>query len=141
MLASFSSHSLSFPVPITGPCRPGDSGATYDLERVGNNADSHELLAVVATVHHEGVGQALDDGALRLAEALGGIAASGVRKVDGVTDLDVVAVRAKSQVSKCVVARFESISGLSLRGVRYIPRFPSLVSFASIHQIVCPPLS
>lgn len=30
---------------------------TYDLESVGNNADSHDLLSVVATVHHDGVGQ------------------------------------------------------------------------------------
>jgi len=60
---------------------------------VGNNADGHELLAVVAAVHHERVGETLNDGALSLAETLGGVAASGVRKVDGRTDLDVVAVR------------------------------------------------
>lgn len=58
---------------------------------MSNDADSHELLSVVAAVHHEGVGQALDDGALSLAETLGGIATSGVRKVDRGADLDVVA--------------------------------------------------
>lgn len=65
---------------------------TYDLEGVGNNAHSLELLAVVAAVHHDGVGQTLNDGALSLAEALDGIAASGVRQVDRGADLDVVAV-------------------------------------------------
>lgn len=59
---------------------------------MGNNAHGHELLAVVAAVHHERVGQTLNDGALSLAETLGGVAASGVREVDGVTNLNVVAV-------------------------------------------------
>jgi hypothetical protein len=45
---------------------------------VGNNAHSHELLSVVAAVHHERVGEALDDGALRLPETLDSIAASGM---------------------------------------------------------------
>lgn len=66
---------------------------TYDLESVGNNAGGHELLSVVAAVHHERVGQTLDDGALGLAEALGGIAASSVGDVDRGADLDVVAVK------------------------------------------------
>ena len=65
---------------------------TYDLESVGHNADSLELLAAVATVHHERVGQTLDDGALSLAETLGRIAAGSVREVDGRTNLNVVAV-------------------------------------------------
>ena len=55
-------------------------------------ADSHELLAVVAAVHHEGVGEALDDGAVGLTEPLDGITTGGVRDVDGGADLDVVAV-------------------------------------------------
>ena len=58
---------------------------------MGNNTDGHQLLAIVATVHHERVGQALDDGALGLAEPLGRIATSRVRKVNGGADLDVVA--------------------------------------------------
>lgn len=68
------------------------SRCTYDLEGVGHNADGLELLAAVATVHHERVGQTLDDGALGLAETLGGIAAGRVREVDGRTNLNVVAV-------------------------------------------------
>lgn len=59
---------------------------------MGDNADSHQLLSVVAAVHHEGVGEALNDGAVGLAEALHGIAAGRVRQVDGGTDLDVVAI-------------------------------------------------
>lgn len=68
-------------------------GWTYDLESVGDDADSHELLAVVAAVHHERVGETLDDGALSLAETLGGIATGGVGGVDRGADLDVVAAR------------------------------------------------
>lgn len=58
---------------------------------MGDNSDGHQLLAVVATVHHQGVGQSLDDRALRLSESLCGISTSGVREVDGRSDLDVVA--------------------------------------------------
>jgi len=63
----------------------------HDLEGVRNDADGHELLAVVATVHHEGVGEALNDGAVGLAETLDRIATGGVGEVDGGADLDVVA--------------------------------------------------
>jgi hypothetical protein len=35
-----------------------------DLKSVLDNASSHKLLSVVATVHHEGVGETLNDGAL-----------------------------------------------------------------------------
>ena len=66
---------------------------TYDFERVGNNADSHKLFTVVATVHHQRVGEALDDGALCFPEALDSIATGGVRDVDGSADLDVVTGR------------------------------------------------
>lgn len=68
---------------------------TYDLEGVGDNAGGHELLSVVAAVHHERVGQTLDDGALSLAEALGSIAAGSVGEVDRGADLDVVAVKSR----------------------------------------------
>ena len=64
---------------------------TYDLEGVGNDADSHELLSVVAAVHHEGVGETLNDGALGLPEALDSISAGRVGDVDGGADLDVIA--------------------------------------------------
>ena len=48
------------------------------LESMGNNSDSHELLSVVAAVHHERVGETLNDGALGLPEPLDGISAGGV---------------------------------------------------------------
>lgn len=63
----------------------------YDLEGVGNDPDSHELLAVVAAVHHERVGKTLNDGAVGLPEALRRILAGGVRDIDGVAEGDVVA--------------------------------------------------
>jgi hypothetical protein len=56
-----------------------------------DNADSHELLSVVAAVHHEGVGETLDDGALCFPESLLGVSASRVGDVDRCTDLNVVA--------------------------------------------------
>ncbi len=59
---------------------------------MGNDADGLELLAVVAAVHHERVGETLNDGAVGLAESLDSISAGGVRDVDRGTDLDVIAV-------------------------------------------------
>lgn len=52
-----------------------------DLESVLDNTNSHQLLSVVASVHHEGVGETLDNWALSLAESLDVEATSGVRKV------------------------------------------------------------
>jgi hypothetical protein len=65
--------------------------STYDLESVCNNANSHKLLPVVTTVHHQRVGETLDNRALRLAESLLCISAGGVGDVDGGADLDVIA--------------------------------------------------
>lgn len=75
---------------------------------MSHNADRLGLFTVVAAVHHERVGETLNDGALGLAEALRGIAAGRVREVDGLTDLDVVAVfRRQDRVSKlCPSARY-----------------------------------
>ena len=70
----------------------GGEGVAHDFERVSNDADSHELLSVVAAVHHKGVGETLNDGAIGLAEAFDGIASGRVRDVDGGADLNVVAV-------------------------------------------------
>ena len=52
-----------------------------DLQRVADDADRHQLLAVVAAVHHQRVDQALDNGARRLAEAARAVAACSVRHV------------------------------------------------------------
>lgn len=65
---------------------------TYDLEGVGDDADSHQLLAVVAAVHHQRVGQSLDDGAVGLAESLNGVSASGVGDIDGISQGNVVTI-------------------------------------------------
>ena len=102
---------------------------THDLEGVGNDADSHELLSVVAAVHHEGVGQALDDGALSLAETLGSIAASGVRKVDRGADLDVVAIKGEAESANLVsvpIRKFFSI-------VIPFADIPFCRAFSSVH--------
>lgn len=55
-----------------------------DLKSVLDDADGHQLLAVVAAMHHHGVGKTLHDGTLGLAETLGSITPSGVREVLGV---------------------------------------------------------
>lgn len=41
-----------------------------DFEGVLDDANSHKLLSVVATVHHERIRETLYNGALSLAEAL-----------------------------------------------------------------------
>merc|ERR1711874_12135 len=66
-----------------------------DLESVLDDADRHQLLAVVAAVHHQRVHHPLHDRALSLAEALPGITASGVGNEGGVFGLhgDVVLQR------------------------------------------------
>lgn len=60
----------------------GGKGETDDFKGVSDDADGHEFLAVIATVHHERVGQSLDDGALSLAEPLHGVPSGGVGDVD-----------------------------------------------------------
>ena len=59
---------------------------------MGDNSDSHELLSVVTAVHHQGVGETLDDWALCLSESLLCVSASRVGDVNRGSDLDVVAV-------------------------------------------------
>lgn len=66
-----------------------------------HDTHGHELLAVVAPVHHQRVGQALDDGTLGFAEAFHGVAAGGVGDVDGGADLDVISVFGGLDVSYC----------------------------------------
>ena len=63
---------------------------TYNLECMRHDPYGHQLLPIVSPVHHQGVCQALDDGALGFAEALHGVAAGRVGDVDGLADLDVV---------------------------------------------------
>jgi hypothetical protein len=67
-------------------------GYAYDLEGVCDDANRHELLAVVAAVHHQRVREALNDGTLCLPESLDGVPAGGVGDIYGLADLDVIAV-------------------------------------------------
>jgi hypothetical protein len=59
---------------------------------VSNNTDGHKLLSVITAVHHQGVGETLDDWALRLSESLLCVSTGRVGDVDWGADLDVVAV-------------------------------------------------
>jgi hypothetical protein len=86
---------------------------------VRNNANSHHLLAVVAAVHHERVGETLNDGAVGLAEALGSITTGRVRDVDGGTDLNVVAARKPK---------------LAVHVLRLAPAFPEVVDNFEGHR-------
>lgn len=70
----------------------GGGERTDDFEGVGDDADGHEFLAIVAAVHHQRVGQALDDGALGLAEPLHGVPSCRVGDVDWRADLNVITV-------------------------------------------------
>ena len=56
-----------------------------NFEGVFDDADSEQLLSVVASVHHEGVCEALHNGALGLTEAFGRVAAGRVGQVAGVS--------------------------------------------------------
>ena len=57
---------------------------------MGHNSDSHELLSVVTAIHHQGVGETLNDGAVCLSKSLLRISAGGVGGVDWGADLDVI---------------------------------------------------
>lgn len=59
-----------------------------DFECVFHDANRHQLLAVIPAVHHQRVGQSLDDGALRLAETLSCISTRRVRKIFSILLLD-----------------------------------------------------
>lgn len=72
---------------------------TYDLKGVSNDANRHQLLSVVAAVHHQGVGKSLNDWALSLAEALCGISAGGVREIHGLSDLNIITAEFRTQKS------------------------------------------
>ena len=59
-----------------------------DLEGMSNNPDRHQFLAVVSSVHHQGTGETLNNGALGLPEALDLVPARGVGQEFGVLLLD-----------------------------------------------------
>lgn len=55
-----------------------------DLKGVFHDADGQQLLAVVASVHHHGVSDALHNGTLSLTETLGCVSAAGMGEVFGI---------------------------------------------------------
>ena len=59
-----------------------------DFKAVLDDPDGHQLLAVVAAVHHQRVNQTLDNGALSLAEPFSGVTARAMRKELGEFLLD-----------------------------------------------------
>lgn len=59
-----------------------------DLEGVLDDANSHQFLAVVASVHHERVGETFNDGTLSLAETLDGETTSRVWQITRILLLD-----------------------------------------------------
>ena len=67
-------------------------GISYNFKSMRDYPDGHKLLSVVSSVHHHGVGETLDDRALRLAESLDCITTGGMRGVYWRADLDVISV-------------------------------------------------
>ena len=63
-----------------------------------NNSNSHQLLAVVSTVHHKRVRKSLDDRALGLSESLRRISTRGVRDIDRLSNLNVIPIELLSDV-------------------------------------------
>lgn len=123
---------------------------------MGNDADSHDLLSVVATVHHDRVGQSashkrirlkskgtlrsekvpLHNRALRLTEALRGVATGRVREIDRRPNLDVVAVleiikSAKSGSVLAGVCRLDISDFVYILKTTYVKEI-SLISTSSL---------
>lgn len=61
-----------------------------NLQSVLDDSNGLQLLTVVSAVHHQGVGQSLNDWALSLSESLGGVSTSSVRNENWGSNLDVV---------------------------------------------------
>jgi hypothetical protein len=59
----------------------GVSEQVDDLESTAKDADSQQLLSVVTSVHHEGIGHTLNNGALCLPEPLLVVTTEGVWEV------------------------------------------------------------
>jgi len=85
-----------------------------NLECVCDDAYSHELLSVVATVHHEGVGEAFDDRALGFSESLDSITTGGVRDVDGGADLNVIGQGDISDLDILITPLIEQLDAANL---------------------------
>lgn len=65
----------------------GVSEKVDDLEGIAEDADGQQLLSIVSSVHHQGIGHTLNDGALGLPEPLLVVASQGVGEVGLVLEL------------------------------------------------------
>lgn len=91
-----------------------------DLEGVLDDAHGHQLLAVVASVHHHRVGQTFHNGTLGLPETLGGVTSSRVRQVLGILlfhsnvilQQTEMPLKAAAHSNMCSVVRVGSVSQL-----------------------------
>lgn len=68
----------------SGKCSDLASEQVDDLKGVFHDADGQQFLAVVASVHHHGVSDALHNGTLSLTETLGCVSAAGMGEVLGI---------------------------------------------------------
>lgn len=85
-----------------------------DLQSVLDDSHGLELLTVVSAVHHQGVGETLDNGALGLSEPLCGVSAGSVGDVDGLGDLDIVGERNVLDLNVVVGPLVEELDGAGL---------------------------
>ena len=97
-----------------------------DLEGVLDDAHGHELLAVVAAVHHQRAAQALDDRAEGFAEALDLVTASSVWYVFGGFTFDWyvvlnVCVNANRILDLLSIKTKDSLVCVFLKSVRNVP--------------------
>jgi len=87
-----------------------------DFERVLDNSDGHELFTVISSVHHQGVGETLDDWALGLSESLLGVSSGGVGDVDRSSDLNVIGQGDISDLDILVTPLVEELDAANLIG-------------------------
>lgn len=95
-----------------------------DLESVLHDADGHQLLTIVASLHHERVCETLDDWALGLAETLHGETSGGVGKIASILLLhgDVILKQEENCISGCQ-ERIGGYSEITSRGCCVAFRF------------------
>lgn len=69
---------------------------------MGDDAHCHELFTVVTAVHHKGICEPLDDGALGFAESLDSVTPGGMRDVDRGSDLNIIAAKIGVSFVNCI---------------------------------------
>lgn len=83
-----------------------------DFESVLDNANSHLLLSVVASVHHERAYYSLDNWHLRFSELLRGVSSGSVRQEHWRSDLNVVlyTLLVTPQLLSCILLTLSEMS-------------------------------